>query len=74
MSCRLDTLADMHCRRVVDMTKDMSPTCRRHAMSANEGLGLGIGKTRQNKTFPAKHSTEGVGIGLGMLPYDILPQ
>ena len=30
MSCRLDTLADMLCRRVGDMTKDMSPTCRRH--------------------------------------------
>jgi hypothetical protein len=28
MSCRLDTLADMQCRRVGDMTKDMLPTCR----------------------------------------------
>ena len=74
MSCRLDTLANMHCRRVGDMTKDMSPTCRRHAMSAMKAWDLGIGKTRQNKIFPAKHSTEGVGIGLGMLPYDILPQ
>jgi hypothetical protein len=37
MSCRLDTLADMQCRRVGDMNEDMSPT--RHAMSANEGLG-----------------------------------
>jgi hypothetical protein len=30
MSCLLDTLADMQCRRVGDMTEDMSPTCRRH--------------------------------------------
>jgi hypothetical protein len=30
MLCRLDTLANMQCRQVGDMTKDMSPTCRRH--------------------------------------------
>jgi hypothetical protein len=28
MSCRLDTLADMQCRRVADMTEDVSATCR----------------------------------------------
>ena len=39
MSCRLDTLADMQCRRVGDMNEDMSPTCHQHDMSANEGLG-----------------------------------
>jgi hypothetical protein len=39
MSCLLDTLANMQCRQVGDMTKDiMSPTG--HTMlSANEGLG-----------------------------------
>jgi hypothetical protein len=35
----LDTLANMQCRRVGDMNEDMSPTCHRQAMSANEGLG-----------------------------------
>jgi len=30
MSCRLDTLADMQCRRVGNMNEDMSPTCRWH--------------------------------------------
>ena len=37
MSCRLDTLADMQCRRVGGMNEDMSPT--QHDMSANEGFG-----------------------------------
>ena len=32
MSCRVDTLADMQCGCVGDMTKDMSPTCLRHNM------------------------------------------
>ena len=30
MLCRLDTLADMQCRRVADMTNDVSAACRQH--------------------------------------------
>jgi len=50
MSCRLDTLADMQCRRVGDMGKDMSPTCRRDIWHVCKWR---LGKTSQTKTFPA---------------------
>ena len=47
MSCCLDTLADMQCRRV-------TKTCRRHVADTTRHVcKWRLGKTRQNKTFPA---------------------
>ena len=51
MSCHLDTLNDMLCRRVGGMTKDMSPTCRD---TTHHVCKWRLGKTWQIKTFPAK--------------------
>ena len=51
MSCRLDTLADTTFSCVCDMTKDMSPTCRRDTRHVFKRR---LGKTFQKKTFPAK--------------------
>jgi hypothetical protein len=51
MSCRLDTLADMQCRRVADMTEDVSATCRDTTQHVCKWR---LGKTWQIKTFPAK--------------------
>ena len=51
MSCRLDTLADTTFSCVCDMTKDMSPTCRRDTRHVFKWR---LGKTFQKKTFPAK--------------------
>ena len=51
MSCCLDTLADMQCRWVADMTKDVSATCRDTTQHVCKWR---LGKTFQIKTFPAK--------------------
>ena len=53
MSCRLDTLADTTFSCVCDMTKDMSPTCRRDTRHVFKRR---LGKTFQKKTFPAKQN------------------
>jgi hypothetical protein len=50
MSCRFDTLADMQCRRVGNMTEDMLPT--RHTMSTKEGLGRQDTKNHSLKVWP----------------------
>ena len=55
MSCCLDTLADMQCRWVADMTKDVLATCRDTTQHVCKWR---LGKTWQIKTFPAKSNTE----------------
>jgi hypothetical protein len=51
MLCHLDTLADMQCRRVVDMTEDVSATCRDTTQHVCKWR---LGKTWQIETFTAK--------------------